>query len=153
MDNFLNENNEINFNINDYYITIIDGICTIKKKYDSIDEINKIDFIKSTIINCKIYNDIEIISDKLNYTPILSDIYDNVDKEYLLSKYNHRISYDFKTFQKKKDFKWNDVHKFSWRTRNANGSLKEIIEICMEKKYNILLEIKLENNKLLNYKI
>lgn len=153
MNELLDTNGELSFNINDYHITFNDGKCTIKKKYDSIDEINKIDFIKSTIINCKIHNDNEIISDKLNYTPILSDIYDNVDKEYLLSKYNNRISFDFKTLQKKKDFKWNDVHKFSWRTRNANGSLKEIIEICMEKKYSVLLEIKLENNKLINYKI
>lgn len=152
MDNILDEKGEISFNINDYNITFENGICTIKRKYDSLSSVKDIEFKNSEITECLIKKEDKLVSDKTKYSSILSDVYDNVNKEYLIEKYSKLKSYNFSSDERIKNYNWNEIHNFAWRGKDANGSLRDIIDIVKDNDFRMILNIKHENGKELKFK-
>ena len=153
MDNILDEKGEISFNINDYNITFENGICTIKRKYNSLTSVKDIEFKNSDIIQCYIKNGDKLVSDKTKYSSILADIYNEVDLEYLMKKYSKLKSYNFDAEERIKNFSWNEIHKFAWRSKDSNNTIKDIIDIVKDNDFRMLLHIILENGKELKYNV
>ena len=154
MDHIMDDKGEISFDTTDYRIIIENGICTIKRKYDSLTGVKDIEFKNSEIIQCYIKNkNGKLLSDKNKYASILADIYDEVNLDYLIEKYKKLKSYNFEAKDRVKDFSWNDTHKFAWRLKDANNTIKDIIDIVKDQDFKILLHIKLKNGNILKYKI
>lgn len=110
-------------------------------------EIKNYDFKNSNIISCSLNNECNI---KLKYKSILSNIYEIIDdgvKIIKLSKLN------IKTIEKKNEgFYYLKKLGISIQRVESNKCLFEIVNQCIENKIKLTMQIKLNNNILINIK-
>ena len=110
-------------------------------------EIKNYDFKNSNIISCSLNNECNI---KLKYKSILSNIYEIIDdgvKIIKLSKLN------IKTIEKKNEgFYYLKKLGISIQGVDSNKCLFEIVNQCIENKIKLTMQIKLNNNILINIK-
>ena len=140
-------------NIANYTQEEIDGdlILTPKRIYITEDEIASTNVTKSTIMDCVVMNNSEIISQKKKYRGILTDIW----KTMPLPKMSKNTSFNYKQKDKKgeKGYKWcPDLH-MSFQDKDANGTLQEIITMINVNNYNIKMTIKLSEGEIVCFDI
>jgi hypothetical protein len=140
-------------NIENYTQQIINGdlILTPKPKYITEDEFMKLNLTLSKIISCDIREGNNIISDKIKYNTILTDILNyinDVREIYKITKINIKPGNENRV----NGFIWNSKLNLSIQQKDANGTMKEIFNIIQIKKYLIDITIQLESNHIIKFK-
>ena len=140
--------------IENYNIKFINGDLIITPKNDYIDEddLKFIDLTKSIIIDCRIcYKNNNLITNKTNYMNILIEIWKLYNIAEIIQKTNFNIS--LKNENNYNGYIWNELLGFSYIRENENKILKEIINFIKFNDYIIDIKIKLNNNKIIFFKI
>ena len=151
----INTNGSITIdNISDYVLKFEDNKLTINIKYSSINDSSNVEFTKSTVLECIVKKDDIIVSNNpKTYVDLWYDLLDYCELDYIKEKYKDLKSFNFETNERIKDWSWQNKHKFAYRRKNANGTLKEIFDIIDEKELQVDIKIKLESGKILHYKV
>lgn len=141
-------------NIENYTHEIINGelILTPKKQYITESEFNMTSFLHSTIEECEIKKEEEIISTTCkNYRSVLVDIWKFMPTQKILQT----TTFNFKLTNEngEKGYKWCDDIQMSFQNKDATGTLKEILNMIKVNKLNIKLSIKLETGRIVHFKI
>jgi hypothetical protein len=140
--------------IENYNIKFINGDLIITSKNNYIDEtdLKFIDLTKSIIIDCRIcYKNNNLITNKTNYMNILIEIWKLYNIAEIIQKTNFNIS--LKNENNYNGYIWNELLGFSYIRENENKILKEIINFIKFNDYIIDIKIKLNNNKIIFFKI
>uniref|UniRef100_A0A6C0DNC9 Uncharacterized protein n=1 Tax=viral metagenome TaxID=1070528 RepID=A0A6C0DNC9_9ZZZZ len=140
-------------NINKYRIEIINNelIATpIEEVVITEDEFINKNFTNSKIKKCLINDDINKITDKLNYFSILIDIYKSLSTSFIIQN----TTFNIKIGDEKgaKGYHYDKSLNLSIQRKDANATIKEIIKMININNYKINIEIELENKELINYK-
>ena len=151
----INTNGSITIdNISEYVLKFEDNKLTIDIKYSNINDSSNVEFTGSTIIECMVKKDDIIVSNNpKKYADLWFDILDCCELDYIKKKYKDLKSFNFETNERLKDWAWQNKHKYAYRRKNANGTLKETFDIIREKELQVDIKIKLESGKVLHYKI
>ena len=140
--------------IKNYTAEVINGelILTPKKQYITEDELNRTQIAHSTIKECVIKKEEKIISIKRrNYRSILVDIWKSMPSQRILQTTTFNIKLNDQ--QGKNGYRWcEDIH-MSFQSKNARGTLKEILNMIKVNKFTIELSIKLETGIIIHFKI
>ena len=140
-------------NIENYTQEIINGelILTPKKQYITENELNMTDFIGSTIEECIVKKEKEIISTKKRYQTILVDIWKSMPAQKILQT----TTFNFKLTNEngEKGYNWCDVIHMSFQSKNATGTIKEILNMIKVNNFSINLTIKLDTGRIIHFKI
>lgn len=122
-----------------------------KDKYLTYEELLISNIIKSKIIKCNITNKkFECISsNKKKYATVLLDIWKTMPIQKIIQNTTFNIKL---TNENTKGYRWIDELKYSFQSKDARGTLKEIIHMCNINCYNIEIEIQLENEDIINFK-
>ena len=140
--------------IENYNIKFINGDLIITSKNNYIDEtdLKFIDLTKSIAIDCRIcYKNNNLITNKTNYMNILIEIWKLYNIAEIIQKTNFNIS--LKNENNYNGYIWNELLGFSYIRENENKILKEIINFIKFNDYIIDIKIKLNNNKIIFFKI
>jgi len=140
-------------NIENYTQEIINGelILTPKKQYMTENELNITQITNSKIEECLIKNEEETISIKTSYRSVLVDIWKSMPSQKILQT----TTFNFKLTNEngEKGYNWcNDIH-MSFQSKDARGTLKEILNMVKVNKLSIKLSIKLETGRIVHFKI
>lgn len=138
-------------NIENYIMEMIDGklILIPKNEYVSEDDIFNINFINSKILECCIKKEEEIIiNNEKKYFKILKNIWKSMPIEQILENttFNVLLINENGT----NGFNWFEDLNFSVQPKDANGTIKEIINMIKICKYTLNMCIKLESGKIIN---
>lgn len=140
-------------NIENYTQEIINGelILTPKKQYMTENELNMTHITHSTIEECIIKKEEAIISTNTNYRSVLVDIWKSMPSQKILQT----TTFNFKLTKEtgEKGYKWYDDINMSFQSKDAKGTLKEIINMVKVNKFTIELSIKLETGRIVHFKI
>lgn len=140
-------------NIDDYTQEIIDGtlILTPKKKYITEDELNMLSFSKSSVLECIVKKNDEIISKNKKYRSILVDIWKSMPTQKILQT----TTFNFKLTNEngKNGYNWVDEIKMSFQGKDSNKTFTEIISMIKLNKMSIEVSIELESKRIINFKI
>ena len=140
-------------NIENYTQEIINGelILTPKKQYMTENELNMTQITHSTIEGCIIKNEEPIISTNTSYRSVLVDIWKSMPTQKIL----HTTTFNFKLTKEngEKGYKWCDDISMSFQSKDARGTLKEILNMVKVNKFTIELSIKLETGRIVHFKI
>jgi len=140
-------------NIENYTKEIIDGelVLTPKIIYTTINELNMIDITHSTIEECIIKKGEENISTNTNYRSVLIDIWEDMPTQ----KIFQNTTFNFKLTDEngKKGYYWCKPIKMSFQTKDAKGTLKEILHMVGVNKLTIKLTIKLKTGRIIYFRI
>mgnify|MGYP006413140217 CR=1 FL=1 len=140
--------------IENYNIKFINGDLIITPKNDYIDEddLKFIDLTKSNIIDCKVcYKNNNLITNKTKYMDILIEIWKLYNITEIIQKTNFDIS--LKNENGYTCYIFNKILGFSYIKKNENIIFKEIINFIKFNNYTIHAKIKLNNNKIIFFKI
>jgi hypothetical protein len=139
--------------IENYSQEIINGdlILTPKKQYLTENELNMTQITHSSIVECLIQKEEEMISTEKSYRGALIDIWKSMPTQKILQT----TSFNFKLTNEngKKGYYWCDEIKMSFQSKDAEQTLKEIIRMVKENKLTIKLIIKLETGRMVHFKI
>jgi len=141
-------------NIENYNIKFIDGdlIITLKNDYINEDDLKFINLVKSNIIDCRVsYKNNNLITNKTNYMDILIEIWKLYNFAEFIQKTNFQIS--IKNENGTKGYIYEPLLNFSFIKENENIIFKEIINFIKFNDYTIHTKIKLNNNKIIFFKI
>ena len=140
-------------NIETYTQEIINGvlILTPKKQYITENEFNMTSFTHSTIEECEIKKEEEILSTGKSYRSILVNIWKTMPTQKILQT----TTFNFKLANEngKNGYRWCDDINMSFQAKDANGTLKEILNMIKVNKLTIKLSIKLETDRIVYFKI
>jgi len=140
-------------NIENYTQEIINGelVLTPKENYITENELNITQITHSTIKECVVKKGEETISNATSYRSILVDIW----KSMLVQNILQTTTFNFKLTNEngKKGYRWCSDINMSFQAKDAQGTLKEIINMIKVNKYTIKLSIKLETGRIINFKI
>lgn len=140
-------------NIENYTQEIINGelILTPKKNYITENELNMTHFTRSTIEECVVKKEEEIISTNKTYRSVLVDIWKFMPTQKILQT----TTFNFKLTNEngEKGYKWCDDIHMSFQNKDATGTLKEILNMVKVNKLAINLSIKLETGRIVHFKI
>ena len=140
-------------NIDKYVQEIINGelILTPKKRYMTETEINMVSFTHSSIEQCLIKKKDEIISTKNKYRSILVDIWTSMPVQKILqtSTFNLKLTDE----DGKNGYNWCKSIRMSFQSKDADGTLKEIIHMVKVNNLTINLSIKLNTGRIIHFKI
>ena len=139
-------------NIENYTQKIINNelVLTPKKQYITENELIMTKITYSTIEECLIKKDNVIISTNTNYRPILVDIWKTIPTQKILQN----TTFNFKLTNENgvKGYTWcNDIN-MSLQSKDAIGTLKEILNMVKVNKLTIELSIKLETGRIIHFK-
>ena len=121
------------------------------QKYNTESELLTTCLKKSTILNCIIKSGETIISTNKRYLSILVDIWSTMEKQKISD--NTTFNFLLLNVNGDKGYNWNDKIKMSVQNKDANGSIKEIINMIKLNNYIMEIKIKIKNGKILNVKI
>jgi len=137
-------------NIDNYIMTVINGelVLTLIRKYLKKEELFRIDLTKSKILFCTIkdYND-KIISTSNSYMSILIDIYKYLPHQYILQN----TTFNIKLTNEYGDYVYYPEINMSIQHKNANETIKEIINMIVMNTYSLDIRFKLETGEIVNY--
>ena len=125
---------------------------SVIRKTITEDELKSTDMTFSNIISCVISDgEKKISTGKKKYTQILIDIYKSMSAQNILLN----TTFKFKLTDEKgeKGYNWYSDINMSFQSKDAKGSLKEILSLSHVNKYSIEIYIKLATGKLLFFKI
>jgi len=139
-------------NIARYVQEIINGelILTPKKVYITEDQLYMNCLAKSKIIQCIINTEDRVISNN-KYSSVLTDIWSEMPAQKILQN----TTFNLKLTDEKgeKGYNWNDRIKMSYQSKDANGTMKEIVKMVKLNNYTMDISIKLNSEKIINFKI
>ena len=95
-------------------------------------------------------NEEEVISKSNKYSSILIDIYKSLSASFILQNTTFNIKLTNEKGQK--GYIWYPEINMSVQLKDANGTLKEIMNMINKNNYKIDIGIILENEELINYK-
>jgi len=130
-------------NIEENHIAINDIKYLTKQEIDKLD---KKELLKSSIIKCKINDD--DIKNK-NYMSILKHIYDKLEKQNII---DNTILINKEGNINTKDFNYIKKHNLSVKSPCVFSKFQEIINMVNINKWNMEIQIKLNNEKIINIK-
>jgi hypothetical protein len=140
-------------NIENYTQEIINGqlILTPKKQYMTENELNITQITHSTIEECLVKKEEEIVSTNTNYRSVLVDIWKSMPTQKILQT----TTFNFKLTNEtgEKGYRWCDDIHMSFQSKQSTGTLKEIINMVRVNKLTIKLSIKLETGRIVHFKI
>lgn len=140
-------------NIENYIQEIIDGslILTPKKIFITENELNITQIINSKIEECVIKKGEDVISTKTKYRSILVDIWKTMPTQKILQN----TDFNFKLTEESgiDGYEWCRHINMSFQSKNASGTLKEIVKMVKINNMSIILSIKLETGKVIYFKI
>lgn len=145
--------NEIRIpNIENYIQEISNGelILTPKQNYITEKDLNELHILHSTIEKCIIKVHDTNISTNTNYRAILIDIWKTMNMKTILKT----TTFNIKLTDEKgiKGYNWCPDLKISFQSKDARGTLKEILNMVKTNKLTIALSIKLESGNIIHYK-
>lgn len=139
-------------NIEGYIQEITNGalILTPKEIYITETELNMTQITHSKIEKCVIKKEDEIISTKKKYRSVLLDLWKFMPTQRILqtSTFNFKMTNE----NGKNGYKWCDDIKMSFQSKDARGTLKEIIHMVKINELTIKLSIKLETGRIIHFK-
>jgi len=140
-------------NIGDYIQEIINGelILTPKKQYITENELNMTQITHSTIEECIIKKEGANISTNKSYRSVLVDVWKSMPTQKILQT----TTFNFKLTNEKgkKGYNWCDDIHMSFQSKDATGTLKEIVNMVKVNKLTFDLSIKLETGRIVHFKI
>ena len=139
-------------NIEKYTQEIINGelILTPKKQYITENELNMIQITHSKIEECVIKKKEEIISTSKKYATVLVDIWKSMPTQKILQTTTFNFKLTNENYEK--GYKWDDDINMSYQSKDATGTLKEILNMIKVNKLTIKLSIKLETDRIVHFK-
>jgi hypothetical protein len=139
-------------NIENYTQEIINGdlILTPKEIYITEEELDKVILTKSNIIECIVKHGNMVISKRIKYMGILNDIWCSMPTQKVLqtTTFNMKLSNE----NGLKGYSWYPKLNLSIQRKEAKYTLKEILNMIKINKYSIKLIIRIETNKIINFK-
>ena len=135
-----------------YYQEIINGelIFIPKQYYITESDLNIITITHSIIEECLVKKGEEIISNAKTYRSILIDIWKSMPVQKILQ--NTTFNFKLTNENGEKGYNWCSDINMSFQNKDANGTLKEIVNIIKVNKYTIKLLIKLETSRIIYFK-
>ena len=124
---------------------------TPKKQYITENELNKIVFLHSTIEECIVKKEKEIISTKQKYRAVLVDIWKIMSNQKILQTTTFNLKSTIEN--EKNSYKWCDNIQMSFQNKDAKGTLKEILNMVKVNNFSINLTIKLKTGRIIHFKI
>jgi hypothetical protein len=108
-------------------------------------------FTHSTIEECVVKKEEEVISRNKTYRSVLVDIWKFMPTQKILQT----TTFNFKLTNEngEKGYKWCDDIHMSFQNKDATGTLKEILNMVKVNKLAINLSIKLETSRIVHFKI
>lgn len=138
-------------NIENYSLEIVDSvlILTPKNKIVTEEELYKINLCNSIIIDCVIQNGEDIISNKNKYFQLLHDIWLLMP----IQKIIQNTTFNIKITDEDglSGYSWYPLLKISVQRKDANGTIKEIINMVKLNNFSFKIKIKLENEKVISF--
>ena len=140
-------------NIEKYTQEIINGelILTPKESYISEDEFNRTILNSSKILNCIVKNGEDIISNEKKYRSILNDIWISMPMQKILqtTTFNMKLTNE----NKLNGYIWCSKLNLSIQGKDANYTMKEILNMIKVNNYSIKIDIQLETNSIIKFKL
>ena len=140
-------------NIENYTRQIINGelIITPKTQYITENELNMTQITNSKIESCIIKKEGTNISTNKSYRSVLVDVWKSMSPNKILQT----TTFNFKLTKEtgKKGYRWCDDIRMSFQSKDAKGTLKEILNMVKVNKLTIDLLIKLETGRIVHFKI
>ena len=121
-----------------------------KIPYISDQELSLTSLLHSNIINCHVCGKNELISNKSKYRTILLDIWGTMPTSRLLQNTTMNIKLGEHTT---KGYIYIDELKFSFQSKDSQGTFKEICKMVSLCKYTLDILIELANGNKIGYKI
>ena len=139
-------------NIENYQQEIVDGtlILTPKKTHITEAELNSLGLENSIIFSCSIKNNEDVISTKVTYRSILIDIWKSMPTQKILQ--NTTFNFKLTNENGEKGYSWIPSINMSFQSKDAFGTLKEILHMVNINNMTIKLCIKLETGKIIYFK-
>lgn len=137
-------------NIEHYSMEIIEGvlICTPKKRTITEDDLCKISFTSSSILDCTVRQRDKLISNKKKYMSVLLDIWKSMPTTRIL----HKTTFNMKTTNENMNgYKWRPEIQLSVQGKDANQTMKEIIHMVNINHYGIDISIKTHTGEIIHY--
>ena len=136
--------------IENYTQEIINGDLIITP-YMTEKELNIMPITHSTIEECLIKKDEEIISTKTSYRAVLVDIWKSMPTEKILetTTFNFKLTIE----NGEHGYRWCDDIHMSFQNKEATGTLKEILNMIKVNKLTIKLSIKLDTGRIVHFKM
>ena len=126
------------------------GLFT-EENYITEENIKKISLNSSTILECVIKHNNNIISsNKSKYQAILTDIWKSMNSHSKLlsnTTFNMRLTDD-----NENGYRWCKDLKIAFQSKDANGTFKEILNMIKLNKYQIYICIQLKNKEIVFFK-
>ena len=140
-------------NIENYTQEIINGelILTPKQNYITENELNVTQITHSIIKECIVKQGEEIISTNTSYRSILVDIWKSMPTQKILqtTEFNFKLTNE----NGKKGYNWCCDINMSFQSKDAKGTLKEILNMVKVNNLSIKMSIKLETGKIIHFKL
>ena len=139
-------------NIEHYTQEIINGELILKPKeqYITEKELISLQITNSTIKECIIKQDDEVISINTKYRSVLIDIWKSMPTQKILQ--NTTFNFKLTNENGEKGYSWNPSINMSFQSKDAFGTLKEILYMVNINNMTIKLCIKLETGKIIYFK-
>ena len=135
--------------IQKYNITFEDNVLVltpkIRYKVVTEDELYLINLLHSTIIKSVILNEDEIISEKTKYAPILIDIYKSMPIQKIVQ--NTSMNIKLTNENGKNGYIFHPELNISMQGKDANGTMKEIINFVKFNNYKMEIYIQIKNHR------
>ena len=123
-----------------------------KKFLISEEELKRMSLTKSKIQKCDLKNkNGKSISNGKQYKSILKKIWKDMPTQKIVQ--NTTFNVKLTNEKGEKGYQWDDSLKISIQNKDANGTMKEIIKMCKINNFRLDISIKLEDNKLIQFKI
>ena len=120
------------------------------KQYMTENELTVTDITGSTIVECLINSKEHTISTNTNYRAVLVDVWKTMPSQTILqtTKFNFKLTNE----HGKQGYYWCDDIHMSFQSKDARGTLNEILNMVTVNKLTIKLSIKLKTGKIVHFK-
>jgi hypothetical protein len=139
-------------NINLYIQEIVDNDLILIPKNINIteEELINTNLNSSKILECSITKGDEVISLKCKYRSNLNNIWQRMPTQKILqtTTFNMKLTNE----DGKDGYKWDKKLKMSIQNKDANYTMKEILNMIKVNRYSLNISIKLESGQIINYK-
>lgn len=139
--------------IKNYSQKIVDGSLILTPKMTVVSEkkMKELCFTNSNVMSSKITDGESLITNKKKFRGILVDIWKSMPSQKIVQA----TTFNVKLGNQKGDkgYNWCSDVNMSFQSKDANGTMREIIHMVKKNKYNMELDIKLETNEIIRFSI
>lgn len=139
--------------IDKYNISILNGLMTLTLKEDLITELPT-SLTNTKIKNCRIYkksNHDLISSDRKAFRTVLVDIWKSMPTQKIIQ--NTTFNIELENMEGNKGYTYHKDLKFSFQSKDTNGTWKEIVKMVELNNYQMEIVIQLTDGKIVEYYI